>query len=147
MDIILMQDVESLGKMGETVHVARGYGRNYLIPKGIAVPATEGHQKMVMEHMKLETKRDNLRKTNAEELASSLGELSCTITVQAGDDDKLFGSVGVRDIAAALETDKVEITHQQIVIDEPIKQLGVYTVAAKLHSDVQVPVKVWVVKE
>ena len=146
MDVILMQSVENLGEMGETVSVARGFARNYLIPKGLAVLATEGHRKLVAEHMKLEAKRDDLRKAGAEELAAKLGELSCTITVQAGDDDKLFGSVGPRDIADALKADSGEFDYKQIVLDEAIKQLGVYSVPVKLHPEVEVTAKVWVVK-
>ena len=147
MDLILMKDVENLGKMGDEVSVAKGYARNFLIPRGLAVLATDGHRKMVQDQMRLETKRDELRKTSAEELAGKLGELSCTISVQAGEEDKLFGSVGPRDIAAALTTDEMEIDHKQVVLDEPIKQLGVYNVAVKLHAEVDVPAKVWVVRE
>ena len=146
MELILMERVEHLGEMGDTVTVARGYARNYLIPKGLAVLATEGHRKMVAEHMKLEAKRDDLRKAGAEELAAKLGELSCTITAQAGEDDQLYGSVTARDIAEALKTDDVQFDHRMIVLEDAIKQLGVYTVAIKLHSEVEVPAKVWVVK-
>ncbi len=146
MDVILMQEVEFLGEMGQTVSVARGYARNYLVPKGLAVLDTEGHRKMVESHMKLEAKRDDLRKVSAEELKTKLGELSCTLTVQAGDDDKLFGSVTPRDIADALKGGEVEFDHKQIVLDEAIKQLGVYSVPVKLHADVETVAKVWVVK-
>jgi large subunit ribosomal protein L9 len=146
MDVILMQNVEDLGQMGDTITVARGFARNFLVPKGLAVLATEGHRKLVAEHMKLESKRDDLRKASAEELAAKLGELSCTITVQAGEDDKLFGSVGPRDIAEALKNDTNEFDYKQIVLTEAIKQLGVYSVPVKLHSEVEVIAKVWVVK-
>ena len=146
MEVILMQSVDNLGEMGDTVSVARGFARNFLIPKGLAVLATDGHRKLVAEHMKLEAKRDDLRKASAEELAAKLGELSCTITVQAGDDDKLFGSVGPRDIAEALKSENNEFDHKQVVLDEAIKQLGVYSVPVKLHSEVEVTAKVWVVK-
>jgi len=146
MEVILMESVENLGEMGDTVSVARGFARNYLVPKGLAVLATDGHRKLVAEHMKLEAKRDDLRKASAEELAAKLGELSCTITVQAGEDDKLFGSVGPRDIAEALKSDNGDFDHKQIVLDEAIKQLGVYTIPVKLHSEVEVTAKVWVVK-
>jgi len=145
MDVILMQSVENLGEMGETVSVARGYARNYLIPRGLAVLATEGHRKLVQQHMELERKRDDLRKAGAEEMAAKLGELSCTITVQAGEDDKLFGSVGARDIAEALK-ENGEFDHKQIVLDEAIKQLGVYSVPVRLHPEVEVTAKVWVVR-
>jgi len=146
MELILMEDVENLGEMGDTVNVARGYARNYLVPKGLAVLATDGHRKLVAEHMKLSAKREDLRKAGAEELAAKLGELNCTITVQADEDDKLFGSVTARDIAESLESDHTTFEHRQIVLDEAIKQLGVYSVPVKLHSDVEVTAKVWVVK-
>ena len=146
MDVILMESVENLGEMGDTVTVARGYARNYLIPRGKAVLATEGHRKMVKEHMKLEAKRDDLRRAGAEELAAKLGELSCTITGQAGEDDTLFGSVTARDIASALESDALEFDHKMIKLEEAIKQLGVYSVPVKLHPEVEVTAKVWVVK-
>ena len=146
MDMILMQSVESLGEMGETVSVARGYARNYLIPQGLAVEASDGARKVVAQHMKQESKRDLVRKAGAETLAQELGELSCTLSVQADDEDKLFGSVGARDIAEAVSTDAVTIEHKQVVLDEPIKQLGVYSVPVKLHSDVEVSAKVWVVR-
>ncbi len=146
MEVILMESVDNLGEMGETVNVARGFARNYLVPKGLAVLATDGHRKLVAEHMKLSAKREDLRKAGAEELAAKLGELSCTINVQADDEDKLFGSVTARDIAENLASDHVTIEHQQIVLDEAIKALGVYSVPVKLHSDVEVMAKVWVVK-
>ena len=146
MDMILMQSVENLGEMGETVSVARGFARNYLIPKGLAVEASDGARRVVQQHMKQESKRDLVRKASAETLAAELGELSCTLTVQADDEDKLFGSVGARDIAEAVSTDAVTIEHKQVVLDEPIKQLGVYSVPVKLHSDVEVSAKVWVVR-
>ncbi len=141
-----MENVEHLGKMGETVSVARGYARNYLVPKGLAVLATEGHRKMVAEHMKLEVKRDDLRRAGAEELAAKLGELTCTISAQAGDDDQLYGSVTARDIAEALKSDDVDFDQKMIVLSDSIKKLGVYSVPVKLHSEVEVTAKVWVVK-
>lgn len=146
MDVILMQSVENLGDMGETVSVARGYARNYLIPHGLAVGASDGARKVVEQHMKQESKRDLVRKTSAESLAAELGELSCTLSVQADEEDKLFGSVGPRDIAEAISTDAVTIEHKQVVLEEPIKQLGVYSVPVKLHADVEVSAKVWVVR-
>ena len=146
MDVILMQNVDNLGPMGETVSVAAGYARNYLIPKGLAVPATDGHRKLVEQHMVQEAKRDLERKSAAETLAAAIGELSCTIAVQADDEEKLYGSVGARDIAAAIETDKLDIEHRMIELEEPIKQLGVHTVPVRLHAEVRVDVKVHVVR-
>ena len=148
MDVILTKSVESLGQMGEVISVAPGFARNYLIPQRLAVMATEGQKKLVAEQVVLAQKRELLRKSAAEQLASQYAakELSCTINVQADDDDKLFGSVTARDIATALAQQDLTIEHHQIELTEPIKQLGVYTVALKLHSDVEVAAKVWVVK-
>lgn len=141
-----MTSVENLGEIGQTVSVKRGFARNFLIPTGKAVEATAGNAKMVLEHMKLEAKRDDLRKVEAEELAKKLGELSCTISVQADEEEKLYGSVTARDIAEAIAAEGVTFEHRQIVLEEPIKQLGVYSVPVKLHSAVEVVAKVWVVK-
>jgi large subunit ribosomal protein L9 len=146
MEVILTQSVENLGQIGETVTVARGYARNFLIPRGLAMVASEAHRKVVQEKMSLEIKRDSLRKATAEELAGRYGEMSCTISVQAGEDDKLFGSVTGRDIAEALQNEYAELDQKQINLDEPIKQLGVYSVPVRLHPEVEVTAKVWVVK-
>lgn len=148
MDVILTKSVENLGKMGEVISVSAGFARNYLIPQGLAVAASEGQKKVVAEQVVLAQKRELLRKSAAERLAHEYAEkeLSCTISVQADDDDKLFGSVTARDIAAALAEQDLALEHHQIALDEPIKQLGVYTVPLKLHSEVEVAAKVWVVK-
>lgn len=146
MDVILLQDVDDLGQMGQTVSVARGYARNYLLPQGMALEATPGNMNVVQEHMKLEAKRDDLRRADAEKRAAELGEISCTISVQAGDDDKLFGSVTARNIAEELAAQGVELDHKQVVLEEPIKQLGVYSVPVRLHPEVEITAKVWVVK-
>jgi len=146
MDVILMQNVDGLGEMGATVTVARGYARNYLVPQGLAVAATDGARNVVAGHMKQEAKKDLARKGAAEVLAGSIGSLECTITVQADEEEKLFGSVTARDIAEAIETDKVELDHRMIALEEPIKQLGEYTVPVKLHAEVAVDAKVRVVK-
>jgi large subunit ribosomal protein L9 len=146
MDVILLQNVDNLGQMGDVVAVARGYARNYLIPRGLAAVATEGQKSLLAENIRLEKQRDKKRKRHAEGLAERWQELSCTITVQAGDDDQLFGSVTTRDIAKALADSEIEIDHKQVVLEEPIKQLGVYSVPIKLHPEVEVVAKVWVVK-
>lgn len=146
MDVILMQNVDNLGQMGKTVSVAAGYARNFLIPKGLAVPATPGQRKMVERHMVQEAKRDLERKGAAQILAAAIGQLSCTVAANADEEDKLYGSVGPRDIAGAIKTDKVEIDHHMVLMDEPIKTLGEHTVRIKLHGDVSVEAKVLVVR-
>jgi large subunit ribosomal protein L9 len=148
MDVILTERVDNLGEMGETVTVARGYARNYLIPRGLAVVASEGARRAVMERVALSQRRDAERRSAAEDLARQYADrdLSVTFGVQAGEDDRLFGSVSVRDIAAALTEQGIEVEHRQIQLDEPIKQLGVYTVPLFLHAQVEVPLKVWVTR-
>ena len=145
MDVILLQDGENLGKMGKTVHVARGFARNYLLPKGLAVEASEGARKMVAEKMVLESKRDHARKEAAETLAAALvaKDLRVVLRAMAGEENRLYGSVTARDIAAALaEQKQLELEHQQILLAEPIKELGEYEVPVKLHAEVQISVKV-----
>jgi large subunit ribosomal protein L9 len=146
MQVILLKKVENLGEMGTVVSVSRGFARNYLLPHGLAVPATEGQRRAVAEHIRLEGHRDIKRKRTAEGLAEKYQDLSCTITAQAGEDDKLFGSVTARDIALALTELEVKVEHRQVELEEPIKQLGVYSVPVKLHPEVTITVKVWVVK-
>jgi len=146
MDILLLQDIEALGKTGEVVKVKPGYARNYLIPQGLATLASAAHKRVLAERLQQEIVQDKKRKRQAEDLASHYSDLSCTITVQAGEDDKLFGSVSSRDIAEALQQSDLTIDHKQVVLEEPIKQLGVYSVPVRLHSEVEVSVKVWVVK-
>ncbi len=146
MDIILMADVDNLGQMGQVVSVARGYARNFLIPQGLAALATPGAHKVVEEKMRLNQTRDLKRKADAEKLAAELPEISCTISVQADDDEKLFGSVTSRDIATALDDQEYDYDYKQIELEEPIKQLGVYNVPLKLHAEVAITIKVWVVK-
>jgi large subunit ribosomal protein L9 len=146
MDVILLQDVENLGNRGEIIKVRRGYARNFLIPQGMAAVATESHQRLLAEKVRQEGLQDKKRKRVAEEFAEQHKDLSCTLTVQAGEDDKLFGSVTGRDIAMALAEKDFDLDHKQVLLDEPIKMLGVYSVPVKLHAEVELTVKVWVVK-
>jgi len=145
MDVILLKTVENVGKMGEVVTVARGYARNYLLPQGFAVEASEGAKKMVSEKMVLEAKRDHKRKDAAEVLAAEYVKkgLSVTIAAKVTEDDKLYGSVTTSDIAAALAEQKdLTVEHQQLVLEAPLKELGEAEVPLKLHSEVQVMVRV-----
>ena len=145
MDVILLKTVENLGEMGEVVSVARGYARNYLYPQGLAMEASEGAKKVVAEKMVLEAKRDHKRKEAAEVLAAELvaKNLAVTVSAKVAEENKLYGSITARDISAALTEQKsLEIEHQQLLLDEPIKELGEYEVPLKLHAEVQVSVKV-----
>lgn len=145
MDVILIKSVDNLGKLGDVVAVARGYARNYLLPQGLAVEATEGAKKMVADKMVLEAKRDHKRKEAAELLASELVKKDLTVTLEAkvGDEGKLYGSVTARDIVDALASQKqFEVDHHQLVLDGPLKETGEFELPLKLHADVQVSVKV-----
>ena len=147
MKLILREDVENLGKIGEIVEVAGGYGRNYLLPRGLAVKASTKNLKEQEHQKKLIQARMDRQKKDAQEMAGSLDSVSCTITRKTGEDEKLYGSVTSRDIEEALREEGVSIDRKRIVLEEPIKKLGVYTVPVKLHTDVTGNIKVWVVKE
>lgn len=146
MDVILLKDIEALGKTGEIVSVARGYARNYLVPQGLVAWANASNLKMVQEEDRLSGLRGRKLKRAAEDQSLKFNDISCTISVQASEDDKLYGSVGAREIATAMAELGHDLDHHQYILEEPIKQLGVYTVPIKLHDEVEVSVKVWVVK-
>jgi len=147
MKIILRQDVQNLGAAGEIVKVKPGYARNFLLPKGMALQATDANMRRYESEKKQLSWKIEQEKRKAEELAKLLENVSCTITVQVGEEDKLFGSVTSQNIAEALETQGHKIDKRKILLDEPIKSLGIYSVPIKLHSEVEAKVKVWVVKE
>lgn len=144
MEVILTEDVPHLGDMGDVVTVKPGYGRNYLIPKGLAVLANAGNKKQ-FSHIRrqIEDKREKLR-ASALDKATALGDISITIAKKVGDEDRLFGSVTNRDIEASLAAMGHEVDRRRIVLSAPIKTLGIYNVPLKLHADVEVPLKVWV---
>ncbi|MFC1889962.1 50S ribosomal protein L9 [Thermodesulfobacteriota bacterium] len=147
MRVILKEDIGDLGKAGDVVDVADGYGRNYLLPKGMVVKATSRnvgvleHEKRMIEH------RRNRLMSDAERLAGKVERVSCTIRRHAGDGDKLFGAVTTIDIEKALVAEGIEVDRKKIQLEEPIKSLGVFTVPIKIHSEVTANLKVWVVKE
>jgi large subunit ribosomal protein L9 len=147
MKVILKSDVERLGKTGDVVTVAAGFARNYLLPRGLALEATDRG----MEQIEIDRRRDEkaLQKkaSDAVALQTKLEEVSLTISKQSGESDKLFGTVTAMEIAEALEKEGHEIDKRKIELEEPIKTLGIYTVPIRLHSDVTAKVKLWVVKE
>lgn len=147
MQVILLEDVERLGRKGETVKVARGYARNYLIPRKLALMDTPGNRK-AFENLKIVEKvRVSREKRDAEIIASRLERVSLTAVVQAGEDDKLFGSVTSNDIAELLAKEGFETGKKEILLEEPIRRLGVYTVGVKVHPEVDAKVKLWVVRK
>ncbi|MBZ5499007.1 MAG: 50S ribosomal protein L9 [Acidobacteriia bacterium] len=142
MKVILKQDVEKLGKSGDIVKVAAGYGRNYLIPRHIAVEATPGNLK-VMEIERLNAaKRDQRERSAATLVAKELLKLVVTIERKAGEGGTLYGSVTSIDIADFLITHKIDIDKRKIQLDDPIKTIGEYQVPIRLHREVTVPIKV-----
>jgi len=147
MKVILIEDVKSLGSMSDIVNVKDGYARNFLFPKKLARPATSLNLKVVDEIKKKKSQNLEKEKKALEALKEKLASVSCTITVEAGDnDDKLFGSVMPQDIADALQAEGFSLDKKNITIEEPIKKLGVYHVSVKLHPEVKADVKIWVVK-
>ena len=145
--VILRTDVEDLGRAGELVDVKPGYARNYLIPRGLAHPATEGHRRRYEEERRQSTRVAGRQMERAEELAKELEGRSLTFSVRAGDDGRLFGSVTGADIAEALAREGLDLDRRTIELDEPIKELGVYRIPIHLHADVRPEVRVWVVAQ
>jgi large subunit ribosomal protein L9 len=147
MEIILTKSVEGLGDRGDIVKVKNGYARNYLLPHKMALPATKAMKKVMNEENKLRDIRDDKEKRTILETAEKMKEISVTIVVQAGEEDKLYGSVSENDIARAITEQGFKVDHNMVKLEEHIKLLGVYTVPVRLHKDVEIQVKVWVVKE
>jgi len=147
MKVILIQDIPSLGTIGDVITVKDGYARNYLIPQGKAIRATTQNVK-ALEHQKRVLKdKLNKIKRDAEKLARHIENISCTVAKPVGEGEKLFGSVTSKDIEDALKAEGIDIDRKKILLDEPIKTLGVYTVPIKVHPEVLANLKVWVVKE
>jgi len=145
--VILQENVSALGSVGDIVNVAAGYGRNYLLPRKKAVPADERNLK-VLNHQKLLAQHQMAKSVkSAQELAKRIESLSLSIARQAGENDKLYGSVTNMDIEAALKAEGVVIDRRIIQMDEPIKNIGVFNIDIKLHTDVKAKLKVWVVQK
>ena len=147
MKVILKEDIPKLGRMGQTVDVARGYGRNYLLPQGKAIVATSKNVKALEHERMLIQRKADLARKEAEGLAGKIEGMTLTLTRKVVEEDKLYGSVSVSDIAQALEEAGVEIERKLIKLDEPIKSLGEFKVAIKAHHDVTAELTVQVVKE
>jgi large subunit ribosomal protein L9 len=147
MEIILQEDVPNLGRIGDVVKVREGFGRNYLLPRGMAVLA-DSRNLRVLEHQKrlVAVKRERTQKT-AQSLADKIASLTLVIPARAGEEDRLFGSVTNQDIEKALETQGITVDRRKIILTEPLKQLGTYTVPIHLSSDVHANVSVQIVRE
>jgi large subunit ribosomal protein L9 len=146
MEVILRQAVENLGHPGDIVDVSAGFGRNYLLPRGLAYAATAGNKKRIEQEKQRLDAAESSRRASAQEIADRLAQVSLTFSARVGDEGKLFGSVTATDIAHQLETQGFAIEKRQVDLHEPIRALGVYRVPVRLHADVKPEVKVWVIK-
>jgi len=147
MEVILREDVEKLGHRGQVVKVAAGYARNFLLPKRLAVAATESNKKIVEQERQAHLRKEAKLVSEAEDLSKLLTGVSVTIAQKAGEADQLFGSVTSKDVADALAAKNFSIDRRKIHLDEPIKQLGEFKVPVRLHKDVTAEITVLVVKE
>lgn len=147
MKVILKEDIPKLGRMGETVQVAPGYGRNYLIPQGKAIRATSKNLKALEHERMLIQRKADLARKEAEGVAGKISGLTLTLSRKVVDEDKLYGSVSVGDIFQALKEAGFEVERKLIRLDEPIKSLGEFQVSIKVHADVTAEITVQVVKE
>ena len=147
MEVILREHVDNLGKRGEIVKVADGYARNYLLPRKLALPATDGNRKHVERERKIVEARESQEKAQAEAIAARLAAVEITIARRVGETDQLYGSVTSADIADFLKEKGFEVDRRKIILPEPIKAIGDHEVPLKLHREVTVPLKVHVVKE
>lgn len=146
-EIILREDVENLGSAGDVVDVAPGYARNFLLPQGLALEASEGNLKRLEEERRRARRAEEREIAEAEQLGEELEGRAITFKVRAGEEGTLFGSVTPADVVEKLAEEGIEVDRRQISLEEPIKELGVYRVTVDVHDEVQPELKVWVVAE
>ncbi|OLC43507.1 MAG: 50S ribosomal protein L9 [Gemmatimonadetes bacterium 13_1_40CM_4_65_7] len=147
MEIILREDVQHLGKVGEVVKVKDGYARNYLLPKGLAYPATEANKKKIAYEGERIAKQRASEKSTAETEATRLAGVQLSFAVKVGEEDKLYGSVTAGDIQRKLEELGIRVDKRKIDLHEPIRELGEFSVGIKIHPEVRPEVRITVVKE
>jgi large subunit ribosomal protein L9 len=147
MEVILREDIDTLGTRGEVVKVAAGYARNFLLPKRLAVAATDSNRKIVEQEKQAHLRREAKEAGEAQELAKLVGAVTIEISRKAGEADQLFGSVTAGDIADALAAQKFTIERRKIQLDEPIRTLGEHKVPIRLHRDVTAEITVNVTRE
>ena len=146
-ELILLTEVEGLGGSGDVVRVAEGYARNYLLPKKKAAPVTAATRRLVEKNKAERQASEEAVRKVAQDLAARLAKVSVTLSVKTGDQAKLFGSVSAADVLRALEKQEIKLDKKQLVLDAPLRELGVFDVPVKLHEDVEATLKVWVVEE
>jgi len=147
MEVILREDIEKLGTRGQVVKVAPGYARNFLLPKRMAVAATEANKKIVEQERQAHLRKEAKVQGEAQELAKIMTGATVRIAQKAGENDQLFGSVTSKDIAEGLTAQNYNIDRRKIQLDDPIRQLGEYKIPVRLHKDVTVEITVIVAKE
>jgi large subunit ribosomal protein L9 len=147
MEVILREDIERLGNRGDVVKVAPGYARNFLLPKKLAVTATEANKKIVEQERQAHLRKEAKQKTEAEDLSKLMAGTVVTIAQKAGENDQLFGSVTAKDVSEALEKQNFSVDRRRIQLEEPIKQLGEHKVPIRLHKDVTAEITVNVIRE
>lgn len=147
MKVILREDVPGIGSAGQTVSVKAGYGRNYLIPRNLAILASKGNLKAIGEVRKQKQLRERKRRREADVIKEKIEKLSLSKEVLVGEEEKLYGSVTSQDIADLLETEGITIDKRAIQLEAPIKVLGVYTIPVKVDKEVIAELKLWVVKQ
>lgn len=146
--VILKSDIEKLGKAGDIIKVQDGYARNFLIPRGLVLEVTPANLRSLEQEKKQEQSKQEKIKKEAEGLAEQLSGMSCTVTAEASDDDKLYGSVTAADIARAIELEKnIKIDKKSVLLEEPIQSLGIFEVSVKFHPEVTTKVRVWVTRK
>lgn len=146
-EVILREDIRTLGRAGEMVRVKPGYARNYLLPQGLAFEATEGNKKRIAAESKARASRDQAEKAEAQKVAATLGDVSLSLSGKAGEEGKLFGSITSQDVAAALARAGHTVDKRRIELDHPIKTIGEHSVTIRLHPEVHAQLRVSVVAE
>ncbi|MBN2799834.1 MAG: 50S ribosomal protein L9 [Deltaproteobacteria bacterium] len=146
MQVILKSDVPNLGDAGDVVNVSAGYGRNFLFPRGLAMPSTEGSVRDLEHRARIVEAIKRKQLSEAKALAEKLDGVGITIRREAGDEDKLFGSVTSRDIAEALVAEGYEVERKAIQLDEQIRRIGLFTVPVRLHREVTASIRVYVMR-
>jgi large subunit ribosomal protein L9 len=146
-EVILREDIKTLGRAGEMVRVKPGYARNYLLPQGLAYEATEGNKKRIAAETRVRSVRNQAERTEAERFATTLSEVTLTLSGKAGEEGKLFGSITSQDIADALARQGHTVDRRRIELEHPIKSTGAHTVAIRLHPEVNAELRVSVVAE
>lgn len=147
MEVILSQDVKDIGRLGEVIKVKDGFARNFLFPRKLAFPATQQNLKRIEQQKKNAQAQYANEKQAAEEIASKLAKVSCTINVEVNDLDKLYGAITETDVIQALKAEGHTVERKQIVFEKPIEEVGIFEVGIKLHPEVLGKVRVWVTKK